>query len=351
MTHGERLKYLIKVVVSHVLYYLGLLHLWQSIVMRRKAVILMYHRVLTREEREHTGSHPAIVVDRETFAKQMAALKRRFVVLSLTEFADRMERGVPFPNSSCLITFDDGWRDTFINALPILRQHGLPAVVFVPVNYIGRRRLFWQEALTHLLVRVAMEVKGNPGRRSRFRDLLAPAGLEQVVDLTDADPRPSLIVAISKQKQVTVSIIEETLTTLATELGVRTDTLTAIDGFMDWGQVEEMSRHGIAFGGHGAEHRLLTQVSSNEALSEISAAREVIDGRLKEAVPTFSYPNGYWTPEVVQMVKASGYRLAFVTKRGLVSCHDDRFTIRRLNIHESVTDSTPMFLARLVGLF
>jgi peptidoglycan/xylan/chitin deacetylase (PgdA/CDA1 family) len=351
MTAGERLKYAVKFTVSHALYALGLLQLWQHIVMRHRAVILMYHRVLTSEERSRTGSHPGIVVDRETFARQMAVLKRRFVVLSLEEFADRMERNIPFDDSSCLITFDDGWRDNFTHALPILRHHRLPAVIFLPVNFIGRRRLFWQEALAHLVFRAVMKAREEPARRARLRERLAVVHMDSLLDLSDDDPRPAVIVAIGRQKGVGVSVIEATVAGLAEELGVRVDEIDGTDGFLDWEQIEEMSRHGIAFAGHGAEHRLLTDVSIDEAWSEIRTAKDVLDRRFKETVPAFSYPNGYRTPEVVDMVKASGYRLAFITRRGLVSCEDDRFTVRRINIHESVTNSTPMFLARLVGLF
>ena len=173
--------YAIKVAVSYGLYYTGLLQLWQRVIMRRKAVVLMYHRVLTDEERQLTGSHPAIVIDRETFASHMALLKRRFSVLSLEEFARHIEQKIPFPDSSCLITFDDGWRDNVTNALPILQRHGLPALIFLPVNYIGCRRLFWPEALTHLLVRAVLEVRRHPERRDRLRSILAPAGLDGVL--------------------------------------------------------------------------------------------------------------------------------------------------------------------------
>ena len=128
------LKRLTKVTLAHLLYYSGALLLWKAIVMRNRAVVLMYHRVLTNEERRQSGSHPALVVERETFARQMALLKRRFSVLSVDELADRLEKKVPLPNSSVIITFDDGWRDNFTNALPILRYHTLPALVFLPVN-------------------------------------------------------------------------------------------------------------------------------------------------------------------------------------------------------------------------
>ena len=133
----------IKVAVSWTLYYLGILQLWQAIVLRRRAVGLMYHRVLTDDERKSAASHPGIVVDEQTFARHMAVLRRRFVVLSIEE--SRPSRAAAaIPSSACLITFDDGWRDNYSNVLPILERHRLPALIFLPVNFIGARRVFWQ---------------------------------------------------------------------------------------------------------------------------------------------------------------------------------------------------------------
>lgn len=351
MKFGERIRRTIKVVVSHVLYALGVLQIWQRIVLRNKAVVLMYHRVLTRDERAQTGSHPGIVVDCEAFAKQMAFLKRRFKVLSLEEFADRMERKVSFDNASCLITFDDGWRDNFSHALPILQRYELPAVVYLPVNFIGGRRLFWQEHLTHLTLQAVMQARSEPGCRERLRKLLALACLEVMLDLPDRDPRPAIMEAVRRQKGLATSVIETTIASLAGELGVQKDGDEILDGFLDWEQVKSMARQGIAFGGHGAEHRILTFVSATEAREEIRTAKKILEGRLPENVPTFSYPNGNWSPDVVKLVKESGYRLAFTTEPGFVSCEDDRFTVHRVNIHEGLMNSTPLFLARIVGLF
>ncbi|HEY7497055.1 MAG TPA: polysaccharide deacetylase family protein [Vicinamibacterales bacterium] len=350
MTSRQRVNYAIKVVVSHALYYLGLLQLWQRIVMRRKAVILMYHRVLTPEELARTGSHPALVVSRETFARQMALLKRRFSVLTVNEFASRLERKVPFENSSCLITFDDGWQDNVDNALPILERHNLPALVFLPANYVGSRRLFWQEALTHLLRRVVAEVRSNPARRGAFARILEPAGLEHLLELADADPRTAIIDAIASQKRLTRSSIEDLQQALARELKVSLDDLSDVDGFIGWTDVERMAVGGISFGGHGVDHLLLTQVSDDDVRREVRGSKQMMQDKFAQTVPTFSYPNGYWTPPIAREVEDAGYRLAFTTKRGFVSCSDEPFTVRRLNIHEAVTNTTPMFLARVVGL-
>jgi peptidoglycan/xylan/chitin deacetylase (PgdA/CDA1 family) len=347
----QRLKHAIKVCVAHVLYYTGVLSVLQAITLRHKAVVLMYHRVLDQQQREVSGSHPGIIVSRETFDRQMAFLKRRFVVLSAEEFAGRLEQGLPFQSSSCLITFDDGWIDNFTNALPILARRELPALIFLPVNFIGRRRLFWQEALTHLLLRVVREVRSNPDARDRFRAILSDAQLEFVLDLPDHNPRPAIAEAVGAQKGTALQARERLLGSLTQALDVRADELSTTDAFVDWNQIAAMTRDRIEFGGHGAEHHLLTNIPAVQAKSDIRDSKDVLDARLGRPASTFSYPNGAWNPDLAREVKSTGYRLAFTTEPGYVSCDDDPLTLRRLNIHEDVTSSMPMFLARIVGLF
>ncbi len=353
MTSVEKFRYAIKAIICHALYAIGLLQLWQRMALRKRAVVLMYHRVLTSEEQLKTNSHPGIVVDRATFAKQMAILKRRFEVLSIDKFMSRMEQQVPFDDSSCLITFDDGWRDNFSNALPILQRYALPAIVFLPVNFVGSRRRFWQEQLTHLTYQAVVQVRKEPDRYHKIKCLLAPVCLESALDLQESGLRDAVMERVRRHKELAPSLIAKALADLANELHTCTDGTEDVDGFLDWDQVVTMSQQGIRFGGHGAEHRLLTNVPVDEASAELRRAKEVIDSHLREQEPcfSFSYPNGNCSPSVVDLVKKSGYRIAFTTERGFVKCDDDRFTVRRINIHEGMTSSIPMFLARIVGLF
>lgn len=347
----QQVKFILKLTVAHALYGLGVLQLWQRIVLRKKAVVLMYHRVLTKEQRAKTGSHPGIIVDAEVFASQMAFLKNRFNVLTIEEFVNRMERKVPFDSATCLITFDDGWRDNYSHALPILRQYGIPAVIFLPVNFIGGRRLFWQELLTHLTLRAVVQARQSPDCRERLSKLLAVVGLESILEVSKPDPRVTVMEAVRRQKQLPPMVINSTLTGLAEELGVQWEEYQETDGFLDWGQVSTMARQGVTFGGHGAEHRILTFVPPSEAREEIQTAMAVLDSRLSVPTQAFSYPNGNWSPEVAKLVEESGYRVAFTTDPGYVNCDDDRFSIRRVNIHDGLMGSKPMFLARIVGLF
>jgi peptidoglycan/xylan/chitin deacetylase (PgdA/CDA1 family) len=351
MTARERISYAARMAISHALYYSGVLHLLLRLGLRQKTVVLAYHRVLTPEQRRRTASQMGMVVEDGTFARQVALLARLFTVLTLDEFADHLTRRRPFPDRCCLITFDDGWIDNLENALPVLRAHRLSAVMFLPVNFIGRRRLFTREALTHLLVRAVAVCRKEPGRRATFQAHLASVGLERVLDIDDENPLPAVLMIVGAHRNASGPAFETLVAALCTELGVSEAQLSDLDTFVDWDHVGLLARNGFAFGGHGAEHRVLTQVSPAMARCEVESSKNLLDGRLSQPVQAFAYPNGGWNTDIAHMVRAAGYRLAFTIDAGHVSCHDDHFALRRINMHEGMTRSTPMFMARLAGIF
>jgi peptidoglycan/xylan/chitin deacetylase (PgdA/CDA1 family) len=348
MTARERISYAIRITISHALFYSGLLHLVLRVKLRRKAVVLAYHRVLTPEQQARTASQEGLVVEDRTFARQVAVLTRLF---TLDEFGDHLARRQPFRGPSCLITFDDGWMDNFDNALPVLRTHQAPAVMFLPVNFIGRRRLFTREALTHLLVRAVTVGRREPSRREVLRAHLAPLGLERVLDILDDNPLRAVLLAVGSHRYASGPEFAALVAALSAELGVSEAELSDLDTFIDWGHVELLAQNRFVFGGHGAEHCVLTQVSPSIARCEVESSKRVLDARLAHAVQAFAYPNGGWNAGIAQIVKTAGYSLAFTIEPGHVSCDDDPFALRRVNVHEGMTRSTPMFMARLAGIF
>ena len=98
-----------------------------------------------------------ITVPTRTFARQMSLLAELgYQPVSLDAVLDHYLNGAPLPRKAVLITFDDGYRDNLENALPILQQHGYPAVIFVPIGFLdGDRPLPHEEALRTLGVRNA----------------------------------------------------------------------------------------------------------------------------------------------------------------------------------------------------
>ena len=121
---------------------------------------------------------------------------------------------------------------------------------------------------------------------------------------------------------------------------------------MEWEQVRELLASGLlAIGSHACTHRPLTTLAPAELQRELTEARRVILEKLGEAALSLAYPNGDHDSAVANASREAGYLLGFTTEPGFVTRGDDRFRLRRMNIHESATDSNAAFLCRLVGLY
>ena len=98
----------------------------------RYTPILDYHRV-----GEAKGDHvPTVSTD--AFARQLASLARwRYRVIGLDALVAQLIAGEPMPRRCAVITFDDGYEETFRIAWPLLRSFGFSATVFVIPLEVG----------------------------------------------------------------------------------------------------------------------------------------------------------------------------------------------------------------------
>src|SRR5579875_227573 len=92
-----------------------------------EAPILMYHVI---NPPPSGAPFPGLYVSKEAFAEQMHALKAAgFVAVTLSELAANWKEGAALPpGKPVVITFDNGYRSQYENALPILKELGLRAV-------------------------------------------------------------------------------------------------------------------------------------------------------------------------------------------------------------------------------
>lgn len=95
--------------------------------------ILMYHRVLPQAH----GDQLAVGLAR--FEQQIAHLARRARVLHLADAVDALAAG-RLDTPAVVLTFDDGYRDNLVHALPVLRRHGIPATIFVTAEFCDQTR-------------------------------------------------------------------------------------------------------------------------------------------------------------------------------------------------------------------
>jgi peptidoglycan/xylan/chitin deacetylase (PgdA/CDA1 family) len=107
--------------------------------------ILMYHKV------NDLWPNPT-TVPLAVFEEQMSLLgELGYIPVSLDTVRDHYVSGAALPERAVLITFDDGYRDNLENALPVLRRHGYPAVLFVPIGFLDDNRPLPHEEALHVL--------------------------------------------------------------------------------------------------------------------------------------------------------------------------------------------------------
>lgn len=108
--------------------------------LRNTAVIVAFHRV-----KDGCGSEP-LTIDVATFERYCRFFNDHFHVAPLRQIVERLENGEKL-NGALAITFDDGYRDNFENAAPVLERLSLPATFFVVTHWIGSDVVpWWDEA-------------------------------------------------------------------------------------------------------------------------------------------------------------------------------------------------------------
>jgi peptidoglycan/xylan/chitin deacetylase (PgdA/CDA1 family) len=340
---------LLKLTLLSALHRSGLLWAYSRVRLRGKAIVLTYHRVLPRERQRHSFSTPAIVVTPETFSRHMEFVRQHLRPVSAAQFVELLKSGAAIPPRTCLVTFDDGWYDNLEFALPVLKQHGIPAVLFIATEHVGSRNGFWQERLASLLFRAWQQREGSAGL---FQELGEP----EIAAFGEQDARKAIhrLVASHKSKS------PEEVQRLLAEVGDRVTRLSprepassaAEDRFLTWQEVSELQASGIvSIESHAMTHVPLTALAGPEVDRELQGAKAEIRERLRHTPDTLAYPNGNFNEDVAMRARAAGYELAFTTERGHVTPRSNRMQLPRINVHEAAASTPAAFFGRIVGLF
>lgn len=312
-------------------------------------MILTYHRVLTREERFRQSVQPGMYVLDTVFAQQMVFLKKSFTILSFQQLIDLWKKDEWNAQARyCVITFDDGWLDNYRHAYPILKRHGIPATIFLPTDYVGTEEWFWPDQLSFLLNAVkespakTIYRKGIEEVLARYLNKDARVMVETVLGQESGIDR-----IIEQCKDLQIERIRELIVVLATQLGV---SLPQDRVIVNWEEVREMSQCGISFGSHSCSHRILTTITPEDVSQELIKSKQVLLEQGVNYVPVFCYPNGNSDPRIQSQVQASGYEAAVGVQIGIEDrTPGDRYAVRRIGIHNDVTQTIPLFSLRLFG--
>ena len=314
---------IIKKIVWLVLYNIGFWKHRES----NGLLVLTYHRIS-----DELDIQDPLKVSMENFEKQILFLKENYSIISGEQLADIITNKRLFPPKACLITFDDGWRDNYTHAFPILKRYRVPAIIFISTDYIGTDKMFWHEKLKKILIKMP--------------DSVDRQNLKKVLDQWPPDVAKSIFDILKSSLSRRYPIINDLIIFLKgfdpqknDELNFKLETLFHNDDdnspvMLSWEQVKEMSQSNICFGSHTKSHAILTQISKNKLPEELGGSKKGIEDRLGKPVYFLSYPNGNYNQVIIDAAKDVGYLASFTCLPGVsVSC-EERFEMKRKHIRE-----------------
>jgi peptidoglycan/xylan/chitin deacetylase (PgdA/CDA1 family) len=272
---------------------------------RRVPLVLGYHRVVERFDDAARTAIPASLVSTRMLEAQLDWVGRRFRFVTLDELGDRLDRGDTTPVAA--VTFDDGYRDVYHHARPLLRRKGIPAAVFVVTDVLGASQPQRYDRLYLLLGRAFSR---RPDAARAIDRILRGLGLDPL-----APPAPATAHAATSALLRTLPRpeIERVIEALESEVGAAVG--HGADGMlpMTWAMVADLAREGFVVGSHTRNHAWLTVEAPEAVADELRGARAVLERRLAAPVRHFAYPDGQFTRAVTAAVDAAGYRFAYTT--------------------------------------
>jgi peptidoglycan/xylan/chitin deacetylase (PgdA/CDA1 family) len=279
--------------------------------------ILCYHRVGTEGVPLFSRLQPRV------FEMQMRYLRKHYRIVSLGQLCHELREADPV-EPTLAITFDDGYRDLYIHAFPVLKKYEIPATIYLIGQCVETGEVPWYD-------RIFLALKSAPGP-----SLDAKMDSLRTFELSSPEARVQAAWNIVCYLR-TIPDIHRRAWCAAFEGRFQLPQKELEGRMLDWDQVRAMYRGGVFFGAHTMTHPSVSRLDVDELEEELGRSRRILEERLGVPVTDFSYPFGKPSDRSLaaeEFLTGCGYRSAVTTAEGanLPSAHPLR--LRRLQIQD-----------------
>ncbi len=267
---------------------------------RGNVLILMYHRF---------GEGAGKVSARE-FESHLEYLKNHHRVLALSETVEFLQTEKTLPPNSVVITIDDGYRDAYEIAFPLLKKFDFAATIYAITNFSDGKCWLWTDLMRYVLLNTKRDVENRVATAAQIN-----ANLKKLPN----DEKHAKITEFAK------------------DFGVEIPHLPPSDfAPMNWDQAREMDENGVKIESHTVSHPILTNISANELDFELQNSKKRLEEVLNRRVEHFCYPNGSLNKTVEKAVEKAGYKSATTTEYGFNNLQTERFLLKRIDAQSSI---------------
>jgi peptidoglycan/xylan/chitin deacetylase (PgdA/CDA1 family) len=276
----------------------------------------MYHYIRDPGDGAEAGSRiPGMPV--KTFEAQLDELSKQHTFVTWADVRAALQQGQPLPSSACLLTFDDGVIDHYLNAFQILHRRNLSGLFFVMDRFESEGFILAHQ-IHFLLAKL-----GLAGLRDSIWRKLDPLQKEK---FTKAEARYQIKyppISLDKRINLLKAILQRDLSNEANRLlsdlvetHVGSESEMARNYYLNTEQIHEMSAGGMHFGGHSRSHPWFDWIDAEARTAEIKASADWIQ-QFEPGPWAFAYPYGGVSEDSPKLLNEQGFIAAFTTQTQL----------------------------------
>ncbi len=300
--------------------------------------MVMYHYVRDLEN----SRYPRIkALDYSFYRQQIQYLKEKFSIITMEELIASYDEGYELPPKALLLTFDDGYKDHYLNVYPILKEYGIQGSFFIPgktfyenvlldVNKIHfiLASMSTRELVSYLMMQLDF-YRGQEYTYETNEELYKKYAVANRFDSAD----------IIFVKRILQTVLPEDLRkVIASKLFEQAvgmeESKFAKELYMNYDQIKCMKLNGMHIGLHGYDHYWLGNLERSKMEQDVRKSKEVLGDFLDDQW-TIAYPYGSYNEEVLECMQTIGCAAGFSTEVRKVSImSDNRYAIPRLDTND-----------------
>jgi len=253
----------------------------------------------------------------EGIRRQFDYLSRHFQVVPLLDLAERLASGRKLSRYAVALTIDDGRRNCYEFLFPLMKEFKFPATFFVVSSFIRGEDWIWTDKVLWL------------SEQSRPPDELVPGKLDGIFRSLNR-MRP-------EERNARIEAMARSARSLDQSVGVTIPkSAPAKYSPCSWSELREMADSGLMeIGSHTVTHPILSSITDEESLDELTRSRAQIEEGIGRKVRSFCFPNGMpgdFRPSQVRRVADAGYDCSVIAQFGMVSNSSDRYQLPRIGM-------------------
>lgn len=301
---------------------------------RASVTILMIHGVMDKNHvQQWEPLRPRLALS--NYRNIIDLLCKNFNIISLDEAVAILKNERKAISNALVLTFDDGYRNNFTHAYPILKEKNIPAAFFIATGLVKNFTPYWFDRFDFLIQRIAAQGSEKKNKMKRI-----------VVSKNERKRLYHIYLKYLKKTRrcqindiVRLNEMESICSKLEKDSNFNFKDYYQND---DWAAIispNEIRRYSkdpnVTIGSHSVDHYRLSTIPASNVAYQLLESKKYIENLTQKECKYLCYPEGAFNTRVTQISKEVGYKAALTTMEGTNNIGDDVLTLKRFPVSHS----------------